>query len=234
VHGSTARRWLLATALTWLIGGCAALPQPDVREPSVTRPPDYSDPAGRGRLYRIEEARLTLHTYRAGWLSRLAHNHVIETHEVHGAIRLDSPRNRSAGRLYFRPWDLVLDDPGARAAAGPGFESPRSPADVAATRARMLGPRGFDSNEHPFVVVDARWADETHVMLVIHFRATTLDRLVPVAWRLADNRLTASADFELTHTSLGIRPYSAFAGAIAVADPIRVRLTLSAVPADAL
>ena len=42
------------------------------------------------------------------------------------------------------------------------------------------------------------------------------------------DELEAQADFELNHQILGISPYSAFGGAIGVAEPIRVQLRLSA------
>ncbi|MGE0621408.1 MAG: hypothetical protein AB7I04_07890 [Pseudomonadales bacterium] len=210
------------------IAGCAALPQPEVHAPLLDVPPGYEVPPGAGTLYRIDRADLTLHTYRAGWLSGLAHNHVMETDTVRGDIRLSEPLSASAARLYFRPWDLVLDDPDARAAAGPGFESERTAADIAATRTRMLGPRGFDSNDHPFVVADVRWADETALALTLHFRDRQVEVRAPAQWQISAQRIDASAGFDIDHTELGIRPYSAFAGAIAVAEPIRVRIVLSA------
>jgi len=227
-------RPLVVTLLFALVAGCAALPQPDVFQPAAEVPPGYVEPAGPGGLYRIDRADLTLYTFRAGWLSGLAHNHVMETSAVQGAVRLTEPVSGSTARLYFRPWDLVLDDPDARAAAGPGFESKRSAADIAATRTRMLGPRGFDSNRHPFGVVDVHWADASAVMLEIHFRDRQVPLRVPATWRITAQRIDASAEFEIDHALLGIHPYSAFAGAMAVAEPIRVRLVLSATRDPAL
>jgi len=218
--------------LILFVAGCAALPQPEVLPPAAEVPPGYAEPRGTGTLYRIDRAALTLYTYRAGWLAGLAHNHVMETDAVEGAIRLTEPRSGSMARLYFRPWDLILDDRAARDTAGPGFESERSAADIAATRSRMLGPKGFDTNNHPFVVVDVRWADETSAALSIRFRDQSVDRQIPISWQIDEQRIEASADFEIDHTTLGIRPYSAFAGAMAVAEPIRVRLVLSAVRAS--
>jgi len=219
---------LLGIALLTLVAGCAALPQPEVVPPARDVPPDYVEPSGTGALYRIDQADLTLHTYRAGWLSGLAHNHVMETDAVQGTIHLTQSRFGSLARLYFRPWDLVLDDPAARTVAGPGFESKRTAADIAATRSRMLGPRGFDSNAFPFVVVDVRWVDEKSVALSIHFRDRVISMPVPLIWQITERRIDASADFEIDHATLGIRPYSAFVGAMAVAEPIRVQLVLSA------
>ena len=210
-----------------LATGCALLPQPEVLPPADGTPPTAAAPPDTTH-YRLTAAELEIHTFKAGWLAGLSHAHVLETRAVGGDIHLAEPIDSSSARLYFRPWDLELDNPDSRAAAGAGFESARSMEDIAATRTRMLGPRGFYSNEHPWVAIDVRWHDPDRVTLNIHFRDSSHPFTVPLDWSLEDGVINAKADFELSHRALGIRPYSAFAGAIAVADRIRVQLTLSA------
>ncbi len=230
-------RWAIALlAITLLFASsCALLPQPAIQPPTESTPPVESGHKPKAATaYQVTTASLEIHTFKAGWLAGLAHNHVMETAEVQGTIYLIEPVDQSTARLYFRPWDLQLDDPSSRARAGAGFESERSAADVAATRTRMLGPSGFDSNEHPWVIVDVRWRDAVQVALQIGFRGDTYAFDVPMTWSIQAQEISAKADFELSHRALGIRPYSAFAGAIAVADPIRVQLTLSARPASSL
>ena len=216
---------LLASGL--LAGGCALLPQPEVLPPGDGAPPSTAAPPDTSH-YRITRADLEIHTFKAGWLANLSHAHVIETHTLGGDIHLAEPMAGSSARLYFRPWDLELDNPDSRIAAGAGFESTRTSEDIAATRTRMLGPRGFHSNEHPWVVIDVGWQDPEQVRLNIRFRDQSHPFTVPLDWSMEDGVINAKADFELSHRALGIRPYSAFAGAIAVADRIRVQLTLSA------
>lgn len=216
-----------------ILSGCALLPQPEILPPRETEPPRAAQPENTSH-YRITEADLEIHTFSAGWLAHLAHAHVLETSALSGDVFLAEPVSGSTARLYFRPWDLQLDEPASRAAAGAGFESTRSEADIAATRTRMLGPRGFDSNRFSWVIVDVRWADTEQVALAIRFRDATYELEVPFSWSIREDQIQARADFELEHRDLGLRPYSAFAGAIAVAEPIRVQLTLSARPASSL
>ncbi len=223
----------LAALLLLLSTGCALLPQPEVLPPGDDPAPEAAVPEGTSE-YRITAADLEIHTFKAGWLSHLSHAHVLETTAVGGSIHLAEPISGSSARLYFRPWDLELDDPQSRQAAGAGFESLRSAEDIAATRTRMLGPRGFDSNNHPWVLVDVRWLNSEQVNLEILFRDERHAFTVPLSWSVQDNSISASADFELSHRALGIRAYSAFAGAIAVTDRIRVQLELSAEPAAQL
>ncbi len=220
-------RWTFLI-LTLASSACALLPQPVVLAPADNIPSDWAASASDPGIIQIDRAELELHTYRAGWLSGLAHNHVIETTALYGDIHLAEPIEGSTARLYFRPWDLVLDDPVSRNDAGAGFESTRTPEDIRATRTRMLGPRGFDSNDYPFVLVTVHWQDKDHAALTLNFRGAQYSFAVPIVWSLSGSQLTARADFEITHGSLGLTPYSAFAGAIAVAEPIRIQFELSA------
>ena len=232
------RRWLQPALMAILLvqSGCALLPQPEVVAPAepLQCPPAGDQRPTAGREYRIERASLVIHTYRAGWLSSLAHNHVIETEALLGGIRIGDPVETSTARLCFRPWDLELDNAESRAAAGAGFESERDAADIAATRTRMLGPAGFHSNAHPVVRADVRWQSAGNAAVEIHFRDDSIPVEVPLNWQQSKEEIQVTADFELSHRMLGIRPYSAFAGAIAVADPIRIQLRLSARAASSL
>lgn len=222
-------RPLAGAVAALLLGACAALPQPEIVPPGTATPAVPLPVPPASVPYRVEQAKLTLHTYRAGWLPWLAHNHVLETSVVGGEIHLAEPLRASLGRIHFRPWDLRLDDPAARQAAGEGFESRRTAAEIAATRTRMLGPAGLDSNAHPLIVVEVRWLDPKTTGLSIHLRGDTFETTAPVTWHRDGGTLRAAGDFELSQRALGMRPYSAFAGAIAVADRVRVMLELTAV-----
>ncbi|MEM8767008.1 MAG: hypothetical protein AAGE43_06175 [Pseudomonadota bacterium] len=224
----------LALLVMLALSGCAALPQPEVFQPTAEAPDELPAAPPDTTRYRIKTADLEIHTYRAGWQAGRAHNHVMETTAVSGEIYLAEPIEVSKAIVYFRPWDLILDDPASRAAAGEGFESKRSAADIEATRLRMLGPKGFDTNNHPFVYVHVAWSDRDSLALEIEFRGSRYPFTVPADWTLDEDRLELTADFELTHAALGIEPYSAFAGALAVAEEIRVQISLSAEPAASL
>ena len=216
-----------------LLSGCAALPQPPVNPVTVEVPEDFPieryRSASGGRVFRVDDASLTLKTYRAGWLKSLAHNHVMTTSEFTGLIFLSPEHDRSFADIYFRPYDLVLDEPAARAAAGPGFESVRDDDDIAATRSRMLGPKLLASNAHPFinVRVSPGPADD-QLSLTISLRDEQIDKVVPVSWYMAEGKLNAESEFQLSHSELKLKPYSAFANALAVADQIDVTITVQA------
>lgn len=226
------RTWCLLLAVL-LLAGCAALPQPQIAPVTVDVPADFpfdrylQRPAGQ--VFLVDQSELVIKTYRAGWLKGLAHSHVLTTSTLKGLVLLDPAGKASMADLYFRPYDLVLDDPEVRAAAGPEFAPVRTESDVAATRLRMLGPRLLHSNDHPFIrlhVEPGRASGE--VLLSIVLRSHTATRLMPVEWSISAERLEVRASFRLTHAELGLKPYTAFAGALAVADSVDVVVALRA------
>jgi hypothetical protein len=228
LNGRVWFRTVTVALIGFAFTGCALLPQPEIEPPTAQAPALPAVSAADTVAYRIEKAELIIHTYRDGWLSGMAHNHVMTTTDLQGDIHLAPVVESSQAVLYFRPYDLILDDPATRAAAGEGFESLRTAEDIAATRTRMLGPNGFDSNAYPYVVTEVGWLDRTQVTLIIEMRGERVELQAPVNWSLEGDRIRVSADFRTGHRALGLKPYSAFAGAIAVADPIRIQLKLSA------
>lgn len=237
-YQSGLRSRLFTALLTGMLSSCALLPQPEINPVTAScslSPQVEEKPATGATLFRISDALLTLKTYRSGWLQGLAHNHVMTTNQVNGVIGLAPPPATSSAALCFRPFDLTLDDAQARLDAGEGFESIRTAKDIEATRSRMLGPKGFDSNQHPQVEVRIRLADtlvpepgKQNVVLSIGLRGQWFEKVVPLRWRLSEDRLAAEADFQISQQALGIRPYSAFAGAIAVDDVVQVTMTFTA------
>jgi len=216
-----------------LLSGCALLPQPPIEPPVDSAPSaERLDIAADADSvpFRIATAELTIKTYRGGWLPGISHNHVMTTDKLGGVIHLSEDRSKSRAIAYFRPYDLVLDDPTTRQQAGIGFESERSEQDILATRTRMLGPAGFASNDYPFVLIRIEPVSLSEVNLEIGFREGIYHHQLPLAWELVDGTLNITGQFKLTHSQLGLKPYSALAGAIGVADDVDVEIVLSAIP----
>jgi hypothetical protein len=151
------------------------------------------------------------------------------TDTLSGFIHIDPESQGSRADLYFRPYDLILDDPKTRADSGPEFSSHRSADDIAATKQRMLGPRQLDSNDHPFIRILVRpGRSEGEVVLEIAVRDQLARKTVPVSWHRDSQGLTVNSKFKIRHDELGLRPYSAFAGALAVAQQVDVSVVLFA------
>ena len=216
-----------------MVSACALLPQPAIETPIPGQPDTdqlVAAPAGDSTVFQVVAADLTIKTYRGGWLAGLAHDHVMTTRAIGGTIHLATDPRNSVAAIYFRPYDLILDDPLARRQAG--FDSERSRSDVAATRTRMLGPKGFDSNAYTYVLIQVDPAGDHEVNLQILFKDRSYLLQVPVRWDLQDNRLRITSTFTVTHRQLGLRPYSALLGAIGVSENIDVEVAITAAPAS--
>ncbi|MEM1436883.1 MAG: hypothetical protein AAGG11_22745, partial [Pseudomonadota bacterium] len=167
-------------------------------------------------------------------------NHVISARGLQGLLRIpdDGQPARTTGAeapLYLPLATLVVDDPAARAAAGADFSSTPSERDRAGTRNNLLGPKVLNAEQYPYLqaTVTLLRADLAEVILSVAGHETTHQIPVQIEQREGD-ALAVTADFELTHAAIGLTPFSVLGGAIAVADPIRVRLEFAARPAKSI
>lgn len=235
-----ALRRALLTVLTGLLAACATAPP--VPELPGAVPDDFPWDRYRqdaGRVLRIDGGRLVLKVYRGGRLKHLGHNHVITSDAITGLLWL--PTSASTGAvpdgangyadLYVPLASLIVDPPAARRAAGPEFSSEPSDRDREGTRRNLLGPKVLDAANHPYLraTVDLASSWSGTVVFGVAGRQTS-HRLPFAVERQPDGSLSISASFELTQEALGISPFTALGGAIAVADPIQVAVTLQARP----
>jgi hypothetical protein len=85
------------------------------------------------------------------------------------------------------------------------------------------------SNAHPFISVHVSpGPSDDQLLLTISLRDEQVDKIVPISWYVAEGRLNAESEFQLSHADLKLKPYSAFANALAVADQIDVAITVQA------
>ena len=129
---------------------------------------------------------------------------------------------------------FVVDDPAARAAAGPEFAA-KVPDDArAGTRRNMLGREVLNSANYPEIVVSSvgPLAETAPPTLRVRFvvRGAELEREVPVTARIDAESVSVQGTFKVLQSELGIKPFSIAGGAIAVADEIEVHYEIVAKP----
>lgn len=225
------RRWtrlLLSIGLLTLTGCASQRPLPPLPD---TAPASFpSDRYLTGDVLDIRNGRLTLAVYRGGRLARLGHNHIITSDAVQGRVRRAENNDLSASYadLYLPLASLVVDPPEARAAAGPDFSSTPSERDRQGTLANMLGPRLLDAEQHPYLSAAVTLISSNLANVELRIRDQDSSHEVPVTITPLGDGLLIAANFSVTHDELGLTPFSAFGGAVAVADPIRVSLQLEA------
>jgi hypothetical protein len=245
---------LLVCALA-LLAGCPLTPRVPAPTPATASTPATAPPpaaAHEGKPYDIVSADslLIVRVYRGGALASAGHNHVIASHDLSGAIYVPADPLRSSFEVHIPVATLTVDEKELRARE----LSPDFPADVPesarqGTRRNMLGDALLDAAHHPEIVLRALRLTNpaaapgqsapatgavTNTLLArvaVEVRGAERAVEVPVSYRLTGDALEISAQFPLRQSDLGLTPFTAMLGALAVQDEMRVSLQLLAHPA---
>jgi polyisoprenoid-binding protein YceI len=182
--------------------------------------------AGESRIYTIDPAQSEVYwrIYRAGALAAAAHSHVISMTDFTGSVTLASDLADAQWSLSFPVAGLVIDDPELRARHGEEFESVPSEDEKSGTRRNMLSDRLLNGEDFPAInltgtgVLGSLAAAELPV--TIEIVGNSVELAFPASIGLTANELIVTGEARFSHEDLGLTPFSAFAGAIAVADGI--------------
>jgi hypothetical protein len=211
-----------------------ATPAPAAAAPRVGTPYDVVTSASL----------LVVLVYRAGALASAGHNHVIASHELTGTLYLPSDVARGTFELHVPVATLTVDEAELRAQQ-PGADFPPDVSEGAkeGTRRNMLGAALLDAEHNPDIVLrglgfavggpapTGAAATDAHAVVAqvestVRGQARTFS--VPVCYRLGDGALTATGEFALRQSELGLTPFSALLGALQVQDEMRVRFRIVA------
>jgi polyisoprenoid-binding protein YceI len=233
-------RALPVVALVLALSGCAV--RPNVSPVPAERP--QAPAPHEGAPYDIVAAQslLTVLVYRAGTLASVGHNHVIASHQLTGTFYVPADLMRASFEVHIPLDALTVDEQQLRARE----LSPDFPPDVPdsareGTRRNMLGTALLDSAHFPEIVLrtlslEARpagaQAAEGSRPLLAHVECTLRGQqravTVPVSYRLAGGTLEVSGQFPLRQSDLGLTPFTAMLGALAVQDEMRIRISIVA------
>lgn len=221
-----------ACSALFLLTSCqtpaTAPPVPAMTKPAAAVP-------AHAQRYRIDAALsdVRLLVYRAGPLARLGHNHVIQARDIRGEVLLAPELKQSVIRLTLPVAGLRVDDVQARKEEGEEFASEPDAEAIAGTRRNMLGDKVLNAAAYPEIAIQSvavtgpAWMPD--VTLRIRLHGLEREVTVPVALQRTDDRLTATAAFDIRQSDFGITPLSVLGGGLQVADTVRVRLKLIAV-----
>ena len=180
------------------------------------------------REYSVDAAKSDIHwlVFKAGSLSRLGHNHVVSVADLTGSVTLNrADPTKSRFELQFPVASLVVDDPKLRAGLGADFSSVPSADDIAGTRKNMLGEKVLDADDHETIRVTGMGpsgqGDAQTMKITVELLGRSVDLTVPTKVTIDGNVLSASGEFDLTHTALGMMPFSVMLGALQVADGMK-------------
>jgi hypothetical protein len=174
--------------------------------------------------------KVTVLVYRAGPLARLGHNHVIVSVRESGVIWLGATPAASGFEIHVPVSAFVVDDPEARAAAGPGFPGAVPDDARSGTTANMLRAEVLDAEHYPEIVVRAEGATGSWQQAIVHAQVRLKDMQrdldVPVTLQRDGSTVTATGAFPIRQTDFGITPFSVAGGAVQVADVVDVRFEI--------
>jgi len=190
-------------------------------------------PAG-AREYAVvaDRSLLQILVYRGGAMSRLGHNHVIASHQLGGVVYVTDDPLATRFDIHFPVSELTVDEPALREAAGPDFPPavPQNARD--GTRTNLLSPALLDAAQYPEIRLRATdikaVGDVYEAGVEITFKGATYVQRVPVSVHRGPGTLTASGEFKLWQTQLGLKPFSIAMGALVVLDEMKVRFEVTA------
>ncbi|AJQ93325.1 YceI family protein [Gynuella sunshinyii] len=187
-------------------------------------------------VYIIDSQQSYLHilTGRAGPLKAFSHRHVIELGPLIGQIQYQ-PQGTSTSELVLSPATFLVDRP-ETTARYPDIWGEETVKESAAkgTKKNMLSDKLLDAANFPVVTVDINLEQQENTVFetTVTIKGQSFTFQIPGKLTVNENDLTATTEFTLTHEQLGLKPFKAMGGAIAVGDEINFLVHIVATPVE--
>jgi hypothetical protein len=230
--------------LSLLLASCAAPPPRSGQPPvpgGVAAPGSWeSGPSGPGpsrpgtSIYRVDaqSSEIRLLVYRAGALANLGHNHVIALHPSRGWVAVAAPLSDSRLRLEVPVASALVDDASMRRQEGADFPGDIDESAKSGTLHNMLSEALLDAARFPVLAVRSESVSGGGSAIALRLRFTVAGRDtlidVPVKFERNGAGITASGQFNLKQSALGLTPFSIMLGALQVQDQMSVKFRIVA------
>jgi polyisoprenoid-binding protein YceI len=154
---------------------------------------------------------------------------------MNGTIYVPEDQSRSTFEVHVPVAQLTIDEPELRAKEGPDFPTEVPDSAKEGTRRNMLSEALLNGAQYPDITLISQHigtpaaagsALRADVQVTIRGQAHSLS--VPVLYSFEDSRLIVSGELPIKQTDLGLTPFSAMLGALAVQDELRVRFRIVA------
>jgi hypothetical protein len=217
-------------ALTLLIASCGTTPSHRAVTPGVA---SLESLPSRG-TYRIDPDRsdLRVMVFRGGSLAHLGHNHVLDNRALSGDVMVGDTLQSSSFEFTATVDKFVVDDAQARREEGADFPGEVPEDAKAGTLRNMLSASQLNGAQFPTLIVKSVAIDNVQGVPTATLKVTVAghDSTISAPFSLKGDarRLTATGQFELRQSAVGIIPYSLMGGALQVLDAMQLKITIVA------
>lgn len=209
---------------------------PDVTVVAQANDPEPGpEPAAAPRVFTVDASQSEVYwrIYKAGAMARLGHNHVISVSGLSGTVTLGSDLSAAEWTLRFPVAALVVDDPEIRARYGEDFSSEPSDSDKEGTKRNMLTAEVLDGEAYPEIRLSGGGVsgslDSAELPVAIEILGRLVERRFPAQIVVGTDSLTVTGEYRLTHTDLGMTPFTALGGLMSVGEDIDFTYRIHAV-----
>jgi polyisoprenoid-binding protein YceI len=229
-RGSAAPSIAAALTVAALLASCQA--PPPKPGPTVAPPQAPAVPPPAGRRYRVVPAASAVRilVYRGGSLSKLGHNHVITSHDLSGTVVVPEDPTQTQFEIVMPVAPLTVDEPEERNREGADFSTQVSDTAREGTHKNMMKTEVLDGDNYPAVTVRstriARSGDDYDVVFEVELRGLKYQLEAPVHVVLDGGQLVATGEFAVKQSDIGITPFTAALGALAIRDEIRLKFDI--------
>jgi polyisoprenoid-binding protein YceI len=232
MHAACKIRALITMTLAVVLFGCAA--RAHKSEPSSSGQAVHAVPAEVGQAYQVvgSDSLLIVRVYRGGTLARAGHNHIVASHDLAGTVYVAKDLPRSSFELEVPVAQLTVDEAELRAAQGADFAADVPDSAKEGTRRNMLGAAVLDAEHYPRITLRSENIDVDGNQLTTRVEVRIRDQVrsisVPVSYTVSSNGLLAEGALPLKQTALGLAPFTALLGALAVQDEMQLQFRVVA------
>jgi polyisoprenoid-binding protein YceI len=205
--------------------------------PPAPAAPAPAPAASAPKTYKLDGgSTLIVRTWKDGAAASLAHDHAIRATEFSGEATYD-PAAPEATKLQVTAQvaSMIVDEDKDRAYVGIPTDKPVPEKDRRSVDDTLKGAECLEAKKFPTVAFKSTKLEKSadgkltlHGDLTLH--GVTKGVKMPITIEEKDGKVVGTGSFKLKTSDYGIKPYSAFLGAVKVKDEVQLHLKLVGTP----
>ncbi|HZF26652.1 MAG TPA: YceI family protein [Steroidobacteraceae bacterium] len=230
-------RLLRLTAILLLTAALAACPQaqrPEVPTGPAPAPgtPQRDFTGATAYQVQADQSLVRILAYKGGAFSAAGHNHVIASHNLSGTVYVHDDVRHCGFDLVMPVALLEIDEANLRQEEGEDFKAEVADSAKQGTRKNLLSEALLDGEHYPGIELSSTKIEGTREAMQVAVRVKVKDQerdiQVPVTVHYEGDQLTASGEFAVKQSELGLKPFSVLGGALQVQDQLKVKFSIRA------